>query len=80
MFAIGVAWILCLILTLTNYFPNDTKSPSYRARTDAKIHVLGQVSWFKVPYPGKYTEGIKHCGNLFHHLFMEPKILQKNKK
>ncbi|XP_029656248.1 solute carrier family 23 member 1-like [Octopus sinensis] len=46
-----VGWLLCGILTATNVFPNDPTLKSYKARTDSRIHVLKNFSWFYIPYP-----------------------------
>ncbi len=52
MLALVISWILCAILTATDVFPNDPSKLSYRARTDAKLDVLHDASWFFLPYPG----------------------------
>lgn len=49
-----IAWLVCLILTATDVFPNDPNKWGYAARTDVKINVLREAKWFRVPYPGKY--------------------------
>ena len=38
---------------MTGVFPDDPDDKKYHARTDAKIDVIGRVSWFYIPYPGK---------------------------
>lgn len=46
---ITIMWGLCGILTLTNVFPEG-----HFARTDVRLNVLYQSSWFRVPYPGQF--------------------------
>ena len=50
--ALGLAWILCYILTVTNVFPDDPDHKHYNARTDAKLYILEDSQWFFLPYPG----------------------------
>ena len=47
-----IAWLVCLILTVTDVFPNDPNKTGYAARTDVKINVLKESEWFRFPYPG----------------------------
>lgn len=42
-------WGICLILTLTNVFEEG-----HPARTDVRIRVLQDASWFYIPYPGQF--------------------------
>lgn len=42
-------WGLCGILTVTNVFQEG-----HLARTDVRIRVLNDASWFYVPYPGQF--------------------------
>ena len=51
--AIAVSWIICAIITAAGGFPNDSKIPQYKARTDARIAVLKEAKWFRFPYPGQ---------------------------
>lgn len=44
---IMIMWILCAILTASDYFP-----VGHPARTDVKIRIIDDSSWFRVPYPG----------------------------
>lgn len=44
-----IMWGICLILTLS-----DTLPEGHAARTDARIGVLNDASWFYVPYPGQF--------------------------
>ncbi|XP_067936880.1 uncharacterized protein [Watersipora subatra] len=65
---ITVAYLVCLILTYTNHFPNDSKHPFYRARTDIKLSALVNAKWFRVPYPGEFgvpTVTIGACFGMF---------------
>ncbi|XP_022167516.1 solute carrier family 23 member 2 isoform X1 [Myzus persicae] len=43
---ITIMWILCALLTMYDYFP-----AGHPARTDVKIRIIGDSSWFRVPYP-----------------------------
>ncbi|XP_015764726.1 PREDICTED: solute carrier family 23 member 2-like [Acropora digitifera] len=52
--AIAVSWIICAIITAAGGFPNDSKIPQYKARTDARIAVLKEAKWFRFPYPGQW--------------------------
>ena len=61
LFAIIFSWLLCLVLTLTDFFPDDVTSPSYFARTDSKHEVISKVAFFFVPYPCKSTMVTKNC-------------------
>jgi len=45
---ITIMWIVCALLTVYDYFP-----VGHPARTDVKIRILEDSSWFRVPYPGK---------------------------
>lgn len=46
---IAIMWGLCAIFTVTNVFP-----PGHPARTDVRLSVLEDASWFYVPYPGQF--------------------------
>ncbi|XP_025197974.1 solute carrier family 23 member 2 isoform X2 [Melanaphis sacchari] len=46
---ITIMWILCALLTIYDYFPTG-----HPARTDVKIRIIGDSSWFRVPYPGQW--------------------------
>lgn len=39
-------WTICGLLTFTNYLP-----VGHPARTDAKINILSDSPWFRIPYP-----------------------------
>ncbi|XP_067936878.1 solute carrier family 23 member 2-like [Watersipora subatra] len=68
MLTIVVAYIICIILTYTNVFPDDKQHPFYRARTDFRLSVLSNAKWFRVPYPGEFgmpTVTIGACFGMF---------------
>ncbi|XP_055902521.1 solute carrier family 23 member 1 isoform X2 [Eupeodes corollae] len=46
---IAIMWGLCGVLTLTGVFEEG-----HPARTDVRIKVLADASWFYVPYPGQF--------------------------
>lgn len=46
---IFIMWGLCLVLTLTDTFPEG-----HAARTDVRIRVLEDSPWFYIPYPGQF--------------------------
>lgn len=46
---IGIMWILTVILTTTNVF-----EPGHAARSDVRVNVLTEASWFRVPYPFQF--------------------------
>ncbi|XP_055379183.1 solute carrier family 23 member 1 isoform X2 [Condylostylus longicornis] len=46
---IAIMWSLCGILTLTNVFEEGHPS-----RTDIRLRVLTDASWFYIPYPGQF--------------------------
>ncbi|KAL5237381.1 hypothetical protein ACI65C_004791 [Semiaphis heraclei] len=46
---ITIMWILCALLTMYDYFP-----VGHPARTDVKIRIISDSSWFRVPYPGQW--------------------------
>ncbi|XP_076824585.1 solute carrier family 23 member 2-like isoform X2 [Clavelina lepadiformis] len=54
LFALACGWILSLIFTVTNVFPNDKNHPYYRARTDVRSNVISNAPWFYFPYPGQW--------------------------
>ncbi|VDL75001.1 unnamed protein product [Nippostrongylus brasiliensis] len=49
--AITVSWLICLLLTVTEWEP-----PGGEARTDKNhtLIVLAQSPWFQIPYPGQF--------------------------
>lgn len=46
---IAIMWGICLVLTVTDVFP-----AGHHARTDVRLQVLTDASWFRVPYPGQF--------------------------
>ncbi|XP_078527466.1 solute carrier family 23 member 1-like isoform X2 [Lissotriton helveticus] len=54
LFGIGISWLVCFILTVTNALPSNPQSYGYLARTDAKGNVLSEAPWFRFPYPGQW--------------------------
>ncbi|KAK3610441.1 hypothetical protein CHS0354_016618 [Potamilus streckersoni] len=49
-----VGWILCLILTATNFIPYDPDRSSFFTRTDSRSDVIEKANWFYFPYPGQF--------------------------
>ena len=47
LFAVVLAWILCVILTAAGAFKEG-----HPARTDKMASLLYEAPWFRVPYPG----------------------------
>ncbi|KAJ1166464.1 hypothetical protein NDU88_006865 [Pleurodeles waltl] len=54
LFGIGISWLICFVLTVTNALPSSPQSYGYLARTDAKGNVLSDAPWFSLPYPGQW--------------------------
>jgi nucleobase transporter 1/2 len=52
--SIVAMWIICAILTSTDYLDKDDKG-----RTDLKINLLYNSKWFRFPYPCNYREDHK---------------------
>ena len=50
--AIVTAWLICVILTAADVFPDDPNAYGYAARTDTNVKVLREAPWFAVPHPG----------------------------
>ena len=50
--AIGITWLICVVLTMTSVFPSDPDKWGYGAKTNIHMDVLSEASWFRVPYPG----------------------------
>ncbi|XP_050531173.1 solute carrier family 23 member 2 isoform X2 [Daktulosphaira vitifoliae] len=46
---ITIMWIICAVLTATDYFP-----VGHPARTDVKIRIIEDADWFRIPYPGQW--------------------------
>ena len=49
-----IAYLLCLVFTYTDVFPNNPAHPLYFVRTDVKTKVISDAKWFRVPYPGQW--------------------------
>ncbi|XP_033757181.1 solute carrier family 23 member 2-like [Pecten maximus] len=52
--AIIVGWVVSIILTSTGSLSDDPKSAQYFARTDSRVKVIEEASWFYFPYPGQF--------------------------
>ncbi|KAJ6637191.1 Solute carrier family 23 member 2 [Pseudolycoriella hygida] len=44
-----IMWSVCIILTVTNVFPEG-----HNARSDVRMRVLNDAPWFYIPYPGQF--------------------------
>ncbi|GLH07445.1 hypothetical protein R5R35_014254 [Gryllus longicercus] len=44
-----IMWGICGLLTITGHLPEG-----HPARTDVKLSILSQSSWFRIPYPGQW--------------------------
>ncbi|XP_048405115.1 xan_ur_permease domain-containing protein isoform X3 [Stegostoma tigrinum] len=51
---IAVSWIISVLLTYFNVFPDDPDAYGYHARTDIKSDVITHADWFRIPYPGQW--------------------------
>ncbi|XP_057679129.1 solute carrier family 23 member 1-like [Corythoichthys intestinalis] len=51
---ITVSWLVCHLLTIYNVLPSDPDQYGHQARTDVKSDMVGQASWFVLPYPGQW--------------------------
>ncbi|XP_049612068.1 solute carrier family 23 member 1-like isoform X2 [Syngnathus scovelli] len=51
---IAVSWLVCHLLTIYDVLPSDPDRYGHQARTDVKGDVVGQASWFVLPYPGQW--------------------------
>ncbi|CAG5928256.1 unnamed protein product [Menidia menidia] len=51
---IAVSWLVCYLLTIYDVLPSDSVQYGYLARTDVKGNVVGEASWFTIPYPGQW--------------------------
>nr|XP_022290099.1 solute carrier family 23 member 2-like isoform X1 [Crassostrea virginica] len=49
--AIAVVWLFSFILTESGAFPTNSTDPAYKARTDSRINILYESSWFQFPLP-----------------------------
>lgn len=52
--AMTVSWLICLILTYSGALPQDPGHRGFWARTDARLSVLKDAQWVRIPYPGTY--------------------------
>ncbi|XP_046368354.2 solute carrier family 23 member 1-like [Haliotis rufescens] len=52
--SIMLMWTICALLTVTDVFPDDPGSVSYKARTDAKSSLVFRTPWLIFPYPGQF--------------------------
>lgn len=52
--AVIVAWSISTVLTSCDVFTSNSTLPEYKARTDARLHVLYNAKWFFFPYPGQW--------------------------
>ena len=50
LFTVGIMWIICYILTLT-----DAVEPGDPIRTDLKDQLIHDAAWIRFPYPCKIT-------------------------
>ena len=49
-----ISYILCVVFTYTNVFPNDPENSLYLVRTDIRTKVISDAKWFRMPYPGQW--------------------------
>ena len=49
-----ISYILCVVFTYTNVFPNDPEHSLYLVRTDIRTKVISDAKWFRMPYPGQW--------------------------
>ncbi|KAF6040411.1 hypothetical protein EB796_001285 [Bugula neritina] len=63
--AILVAYIVSVILTYTDVFPDDKDHIYYKARTDSRISVLTSAKWFRFPYPGQWGKPTVTVAGIF---------------
>ena len=47
-----IMWCLCYMLTAAGGLPEIKGEYGYEARTDLRLAVIGEVTWFRFPYPG----------------------------
>ena len=47
-----IGWAVSGILTTAGVLSDDPSSVQFYARTDSRLYVVGQTSWFILPYPG----------------------------
>ncbi|PVD30287.1 hypothetical protein C0Q70_09551 [Pomacea canaliculata] len=61
----GVTWLLCWVLTITDALPREENRWGHDARTDAKASVLIEAQWIRVPYPGQWGLPTVSTGAVF---------------
>ncbi|XP_063422626.1 solute carrier family 23 member 1-like [Mytilus trossulus] len=52
--AVILSWSITAILTECDVFTSNSTLPEYKARTDARLHVVSNAKWFFFPYPGQW--------------------------
>ncbi|XP_020391140.2 xan_ur_permease domain-containing protein isoform X1 [Rhincodon typus] len=62
---IAVSWIISVLLTYFNVFPDDPDAYGYYARTDIKSDVIMHADWFRIPYPGQWGLPTVSLGGTF---------------
>lgn len=67
---IAIMWGICLVLTLTDVFPEG-----HQARTDVRLKVLTDASWFRVPYPGQFGMPTVSLAGTEHYFYLTYKII-----
>lgn len=48
---IAIVWLFSYVLTELEVFPNNSTEPSFQARTDSRLDILYDSSWFQFPLP-----------------------------
>ena len=51
--AIGLVWLICVILTEAGVFPDDVTGGWTGANTHRRLDLLNEAPWFRFPYPGR---------------------------
>ncbi|XP_050398846.1 solute carrier family 23 member 2 [Patella vulgata] len=54
LYAIGISWLFCYILTTTDVFTPNTANYTNFARTDTHLQVIQNAPWFYFPYPFQF--------------------------
>ncbi|KAJ8305015.1 hypothetical protein KUTeg_018598 [Tegillarca granosa] len=52
--AIMTGWLISAICTFAGVFTDDPELPQYLARTDARLQIIEDFTWFYIPYPGQF--------------------------
>ncbi|KAI0234530.1 Solute carrier family 23 member 2 [Lamellibrachia satsuma] len=63
--ATAISWLVCYILTVTDVFPDDPNSSSYKTRTDVKLDAIYNSRWLFIPYPGQWGLPTFNAGAFF---------------